>query len=400
MDRSEMTAKVPAVVVGGSLNSLGVVRSLSAGGMRIYLLDTTKLCAAGWSRHCRFIRASGLQGRPLVNELVSLASRLKCRPVLILTRDDSVDTVSRYREILEPLYRFSLPSPSMLEILADKVQFQQLAEREGFEVPRAATLARDTSEELLGTLAPPLILKPADSKLQLHGLVERIVLAESQADARSAAARMLTRAPQIIVQEWIEGPDDAIYFTLFSCDRSSNVLGMFCGRKLVCTPPGIGSTAVCVSAPEVADQLIGQTKRYIKCVSYCGLGSLEFKRSTRTGRFLIVEPTVGRTDWQEEIATLCGTNLPLLAYLAELDSAVLESHSKSGTAVPRSMIWRSSAGYRVSRELRGRGRKLVDGYFRWTDPMPALLYYAVDRFALRVLARLARIAPSVRRLVA
>jgi predicted ATP-grasp superfamily ATP-dependent carboligase len=386
--------------VGGSLNSLGVVRSLSAGGMRIYMLDTTKLCAAGWSRHCSFIRSSGLQGRPLVDELVSLASRLECRPVLILTRDDSVDTVSRYREILEPLYRFSLPSPSMLQTLADKVQFQHLAEREGLEVPRAATLARDTSAEVLGTLVPPMILKPADSKLQLHGLVERIVLAESQADAQSAAAHMLTRAPQIIVQEWIEGPDDAIFFTLFSCDRSGKVLGMFCGRKLVCTSPGIGSTAVCVSAPEVADQLIGRTERYIKCVSYCGLGSLEFKRSTRTGQFLIIEPTVGRTDWQEEIATLCGTNLPLLAYLAELDGAVLQSHSKSGTDLPGPVIWRSSAGYRVSRELRGPGRKLVDGYFRWTDPMPALLYYAGERFAFRVLARLARLASYVRRRVA
>jgi predicted ATP-grasp superfamily ATP-dependent carboligase len=53
-------------------------------------------------------------------------------------------------------------------------------------------------------------------------------------------------------------------------------------------------------------------------VDYFGFGGVEYKRDARDGRFLIIEPTVGRTDWQEEVATLAGVNIPLMAYRHEL----------------------------------------------------------------------------------
>ena len=53
-----------------------------------------------------------------------------------------------------------------------------------------------------------------------------------------------------------------------------------------------------------------------------GVGSLEFKRDRKTVKFMIVEPTVGRTDAQEEIATLCGVNIPLIAYSTALGGTI------------------------------------------------------------------------------
>ena len=74
--RSQKDAQdlTPAVVVGGSLNALGVVRSLSAGAMPIYLLDTTRACAAAWSRHCRFVPIPALEGKALIDALIALAA--------------------------------------------------------------------------------------------------------------------------------------------------------------------------------------------------------------------------------------------------------------------------------------------------------------------------------------
>jgi hypothetical protein len=48
------------------------------------------------------------------------------------------------------------------------------------------------------------------------------------------------------------------------------------------------------------------------------MGSMEYKRDARDGRFYMVEPTVARTDFQEEVATVNGYNLPLAAYCHEL----------------------------------------------------------------------------------
>ncbi len=370
-----MRSPVPAVVVEGTLNGLGVVRSLSRGGMPIYLVSNTARCAARWSRHCRYVRVARLDGREFIDVLVRLGRALDCRPVLILTGDESVNCVSEYRELIEPLFRINLPPHEMVRALADKCLFHQLAEQEGFPVPRSVTLSGSADLARLDELTPPLIMKPADKTLVLNGRVERAVRAATLAEARRAASRMLTHAAAVVVQEWVDGADTEIYFTLFNCDRDGRTVGMFVGRKLVCSPPAIGGTAVCVAAPEVSEQLITLTSQFIDRVGYRGLGSLEFKRDVSSGRFFIIEPTVGRTDWQEEIATICGVNLPLIAYLAELGQPIQAPPER----IP-SVTWRQSFGFRAH----ARGRGVVDGYFRWSDPLPALYHYGYDRLLARL----------------
>jgi predicted ATP-grasp superfamily ATP-dependent carboligase len=76
----------PAVVVGGALTSLGVVRSLVRAGIPVYLVCDTRFCAAGFSRHCRLSRVSDLKGRGLVDGLLSIAGRIGQKAALILSR--------------------------------------------------------------------------------------------------------------------------------------------------------------------------------------------------------------------------------------------------------------------------------------------------------------------------
>ena len=380
-----MLGDIPAVVVGGTLNGLGVIRSLSQGRMPIYVLDSTRRCAASWSRHCTFVQTPSLEGEDLVRTLVDLARHLRSRPVLILTAEQSVSSISMHRERIEPLYRISLPSAPIVEALADKTLFHALGEQAGFALPRAVALRDPTELAGLQGLLPPLIIKPADKLLVLRGVCARAVRAETLRDAERAAVRMLASAPHIIVQEWIDGPDTQILFTLFSCDRRGDLIGAFTGRKLVCSPPGIGNTAVCVAAPEEAAELRAQTLRFIESTRYRGLGSLEFKRDPRTGRALIIEPTVGRTDWQEEIATLCGVNLPLLTYWAEAERPARASMGRS-----ECIAWRSAMEHGVPAALLGPRVRIFDGFFRWDDPLPALYHYGYEALALRLWRRVHR----------
>lgn len=388
----------PVVVVGGTLNSLGVVRSLAGAGIPIHVLATSRACAAGWSRHTHFVSAPSLEGPALVQSLVNLALHLRSRPVLVLTADESVETVSQERERIASLYRFSLPGHEFVQILSDKILFQEFAQREGFPVPRAVALGGVEDLTRLGALTPPLVLKPASKLLVLKGLAARAVRAETLEKAKAAATALLQSAPQVLAQEWIEGADDSLFFTLFSCDRNGRLLGLFTGRKLICSPAAIGSTAVCVPAPEVSEVLADQTRRFISRTQYRGLGSLEFKREQSTGRYLIVEPTVGRTDLQEEIATLCGSNLPLLTYRAEVDEASAGDlpQTPPASASTKEFAWRSSIEYR--RALKTAGISSVDGFFRWSDPMPALYYYGYERGALRVWRRCRRLLSTPRSL--
>jgi D-aspartate ligase len=387
MDGQLTVNGVPAVVVGGNLNGLGVARSLSRGHVRVVVLDTTRRCPAAWSRHCAFRRVPSLEGEALIDALVRLASDLACRPVLILTHDGSVLAVSAFRHRIEPLYRIDLPPAAMVAALADKTQFHALAEEKEFAVPRSRTVQSAADLDRIGELTPPLVLKPADKTWVLCGLVERVMRAATLAQAREAAAQMLTHAPALIVQEWVEGPDTEIFFSLFTCDRAARLAGVFAGRKLVCSPPAVGSTALCVAAPEVADELHRYTRDFVRSVGYKGIGSLEFKRDSRTGRFLIIEPTVARTDWQEEIATLCGVNLPLLTYWTAMEAAAAPAGRGRGTSI----AWRAERHFPVPRHLIAPRTRVIDGYFRWRDPLPAAYYYGYERLALPIWRRTLRL---------
>jgi len=378
MQRRPAETLVPAVVVGGEVNGLGVVRSLGKGGVPIIVADTTLRHAAMWSRFARHCLFEHLFGRPFVEELLALQAKLGARPVLIVTDEMSVHTVSEYRDELSRYYRFSLPAPEMVSALYNKATFQAFAEAHDLPIPRTIIVEREADIAKIADLGMPVIAKPADKRPVHFGQVERINWLDRYDEAAAACRRMLGAAGSLVVQEWIDGPDSGICFALFHCNSESGSRRIFFGRKVAAYPPGLGSTAVCVPAAEEADLLRPLTEKFLDITGYRGLGSLEFKWDARRNRFVIIEPTVGRTDWQEEIATLNGVNLPLIAYRDELGlSAPIEE-------IVDPAAWRHSLLH-LSRAAAVRER-LYDGYFRLDDPLPGLAF-GLD-FALHCARRL------------
>jgi predicted ATP-grasp superfamily ATP-dependent carboligase len=214
------------------------------------------------------------------------------------------------------------------------------------------------------------------------GRVERLSLADTIEDAAATCRRFLKLGATPVVQEWIDGPDGNIYFALFHCGLSPPSRSIFFGRKIAAYPPGVGSTAVCVAAPEGEDLLRPLSERFLDVSQYQGLGSLEYKWDARGRRFVIIEPTVGRTDFQEEIATLNGLNLALIAYCYELGLPMPQQQQVAAAA------WRESfRRIRVRPDFKVR---TYDGYWRVNDPLPVLAY-GVDllvRGSQRLITRL------------
>jgi D-aspartate ligase len=376
----------PAVVVGGTLNSLGVVRSLARAGIPTYLACDTRFCPAGLSRHCTLLRVPDLEGRGLVDGLLSITGRIGEKAVLILSSDLQVIAVSRARAALEAHYFLALPTETMVDVLIDKAKFQAYAEEIGLRVPRAVVLDQGHDEQALDVLSMPVVLKPVDRALVLAG-VERTTRADTCAEARAVARRMRCAASSVVVQEWIDGDDDDIYFTLFVCDGQARIVALFTGRKMMCDPPRVGNTALCVAATEEHQALAAQSQAFVTHSHYHGIGGLEFKRHRRTGQFVVVEPTVGRTDWQEEIATLCGVNIPAIAYRTALGEPV-----ESVGAIDPAVAWRASIRYRAGACALRPGTRIVDGYFRRADPLPGV--YSVAHWWLGASRAARAVLPS------
>jgi D-aspartate ligase len=354
----------PVVVVGGVLTALGVVRSLASAGIPVYLASDTRFCPAGLSRQCTLLRVPDLEAQGLVDGLLSIAGRIGEKAVLILSSDLQVVAVSGARAALEAHYFLALPTETMVDVLMDKAKFQAYAEEIGLPVPRAVVLDEGADEQALDVLSMPVVVKPAD-----HGLApaERTTRADTLAEARAVARRMRCAASSVVVQEWIDGDDDDIYFTLFVCDGQARIVALFTGRKMICEPPLVGSTALCVAATEGHQALAAQTQALVTHSHYHGIGGLEFKRDRRTGQFVVVEPTVGRADWQEEIATLCGVNIPAIAYRTALGEPV-----EPVAAIDAAVAWRASFTYRPRTGTLPPGTRIVDGYFRRADPLPGV----------------------------
>jgi D-aspartate ligase len=373
MRSSHAANSCPAVVIGGELNGLGVCRSLGEGDVSTYVLDPHCYNPAMWSRHATPVKARKLYGPSLLEALKSLQIRLGGRPVLIATDEMALLTISEHRDQLNGLFRFRLPAPSTVMMLHNKAQFHEYALENDFPVPNGEVIRQQSDVRRICRLRYPVFIKPADKRAFHLGTVARLVVAGDCNSAMRIAERSLEAAGEVVVQECIEGPDSGIYFCLFY-RASGGARVMFTGRKLASSPHGVGSTAYCIQARDMAPHLECVTNALLERVDYEGFGGVEYKWDSRRDRFVIIEPTVGRTDWQAEIATLCGTNIPLAGYRNECDLPPVPPEPIKPVVWQGSFVERIKVGINPAKE----GAAIVDGYWRADDPLPALVHYPRD----------------------
>lgn len=382
--------KVPVVVVGSGLNALGVIRSLGRAGVPVTVLASDPEGPAMHTRYARRVACRSTVSDSVIEALVGLGHAFESRgvcPVLFLTQEDTVAVVSRRRDELAPFYRVTLPASRVLMQLMHKDGFRAVAVASGVTVPRTL---RITDAEEIGSLAelqPPLIVKPSFRDPAYASAFQKAYCLDRIDEAQALVRQMLGVLPDVVAQEWIEGGDSDIYFCLQYIRRDGEPAASFVGRKLRSWPPKVGGTASCTVAPD-ALQLSQTTTQFFREAGVVGLASMEYKRDARSGRFFMVEPTVGRTDYQEEVATLNGTNIPLAAYRTELGLSPCLT-----TEQARPCIWRDRTADRQSVMQTGQlniksltaGARVVDALWRPYDPMPAVVL-----LRRRIYARLRR----------
>ncbi|MDO8651350.1 MAG: carboxylate--amine ligase [Undibacterium sp.] len=378
-------SKTPAIVIGGGINALGVVRSLGPAGVPIIVLDTEITSPAMRSRYGRKMLVPALEGLELINCLKILANELPGQAMLFLTEEKTINTVSEQRAQLPPNLLIRLPDHQRLMQLMHKQGFQELAEACAAPIPRTVRLEGLQDLTKLHTLNFPCVLKPSKKNYTYGAHFKKAYKVNSANEVAKLYAEIEPILADMVVQEWIEGSDAEIYFCMQYIGQLGEVIGSFCGRKIRSWPPRIGGTASCTAAWEQASELSETTRAFFQQTGFTGMGSMEYKRDARNGRFFMVEPTVARTDFQEEIATINGCNLVLAAYCYECGIPLEPVHP---VEPPR--IWRDAQADRWSFEegdgvidQPSQSHKIVDSYWRWNDPLPWIDFIS-DRIAQRL----------------
>jgi predicted ATP-grasp superfamily ATP-dependent carboligase len=290
--------------------------------------------------------------------------------------------LSKNRDKLGNNLEINLPSRATVELMMSKTRFLELAQSEGWPMP--TTIRVESLEELrscLHTVRYPCILKPAMKNEKFRQNSPRKAFRLSSESELLECYRMVSQWEQsVVIQEWIEGGDERIAYCLAYYSRASEPLAVFAGQKLRQFPVNWGNTAIAAPAPpEWRDRILELSQHIFEKVRYQGLGSIEYKMRA-DGTPVIMEPTVGRTDWQSEVAVINGVNIPAVAYL---DTATISDLPRVATVPPhklvdgrahRRFLFQSVRDGEMSlgqwfTERRGRKRYMV---WRANDPGPFL----------------------------
>lgn len=245
------------------------------------------------------------------------------KPVLLLSQDNAVEYVATHRDELIKHYAFILPKYNIISRLLDKTLFHTWASNNHVLVPQSRIVENDTSLNLaLKHLNYPVIIKPLvrTEKWDIKFSNAKLIYVDHDKDIEKIPSDIFDLSNRFIVQEWVPGGDEDVYFVLVYIDEKKYCISMT-GKKLMQWPVSSGSTATCISIDDKSLTDLGV--EILKKSGLIGLGSIEFKKHSVTNRYYVIEPTVGRNDYQSYIAPASNINLSLYYVLNCLEYSYL-----------------------------------------------------------------------------
>jgi D-aspartate ligase len=251
--------------------------------------------------------------------MIELAKRIGRKPVLIPSADQFVTAIAEHAAALEPHFIFRRASVATQALLATKKRQYEIADVNGMPVPRTKFVESIEEVRQFASVAQfPCLMKPVHFREwerfpMGHPLLnEKIALADSLSELEASYRLAASLTPAVVLQEIIEGPDDAKLVYLSCYGQGGKRLGYCLVRELRTTPIHFGSASVVepVSDPETE----ALCDSFFQSIGYEGLCELELKRDSRDGRVKLIEANP-RYSVTADAAPYGGVDLGWLHYL-------------------------------------------------------------------------------------
>jgi D-aspartate ligase len=305
----------PAVVVGlDCITGLQTARLLDARGIPVVGLvaDRGHFCAR--TRVPRAIGRAELRGAGLIDALERLAADLPGPAVLFPCTDAAVLAISEAADRLRGPYRFVLPTHDVVIGLMDKVPFAEHALAHDLPIPPTMILrSRTDAVEAAGRLPMPAVIKPGLKTPEwIAGTKAKAIPVRTPTELIETWQRASAWTDVLIAQSWVPGGEDSLFSVNTYHDSSGQPRVAFVARKIRQWPVDTGTSSL---GEEVRNDEVREIAlRLLGSVPYRGLGYVEIKRDAVTGRYLIIEPNIGRPTGRSAIAERGGVELLLSAY--------------------------------------------------------------------------------------
>lgn len=295
---------------------LGVGRSLGRKGISVIGLDFKKDIGF-YSRYINgYICPHPIEEeKDFVEYLLKFGREQKVKPVLFITSDDFLFSISRNRKPLLKYFLINFPEEDIIESILDKFQQYRLAHRVGILVPKTF-FPKNLSEveEIKNELSYPVFIKAQDVNLWRKNISKTIkgFIVMNEFELITKYQMIFNNGSNAIVQEIIKGPDTNHFKICCYISKKGNILLSFTLQKIRQQPIkfGVGAVVQSIHYPE----LMKVGEKFFSEIGYRGVGSAEFKLDERDGKLKLIE--LNPRYWQQNILSeKCGMSFPLIDYL-------------------------------------------------------------------------------------
>ena len=302
--------RAPALVIDvGWVNGLAAIRSLGRAGIPVIAVDHRQSALGFRSRYARPVVSPDPQDEEaFVSFLAGL--EVDAPAPVFATHDEPLNAIARGAEQLGDKFLYPFPPWEVLARIQTKRGQLEAAQAAGVPVPRTAyPVAVEEARAAADDLGYPVLVKPSSTEGFKRRFGRQAFRCETGGQVAVAFADAEPFEP--MVQEIVPGGDEEL-FTLGSyLAADGEALGLFCGRKLRQTPPGVGTCRV--GEAVWVEEVVEQGLEVLRALEHKGLSQVEFKRDRRDGSFKLMEVNPRLWQWHG-LASACGVDLPLIAY--------------------------------------------------------------------------------------
>jgi predicted ATP-grasp superfamily ATP-dependent carboligase len=309
-----------AIVVGGFVNGLGLVRALAARDIRVLVVTTQPYDVAHRSRFCaEHVRLAGVGEHPerLVAVLRARAASHRGWAVVPST-DEGVAALASCWDELSRDFRLAAPTPDVARVLLDKNAMREAAEAVGIACP-ASYGAADPAVLTRDDLRFPVVVKPRRSSGFGERFGGKLFFATNLDELHFAITRVAEAGIAADVHGFIAGSDGDIFTHCTYLDARGEPRGGVTIRKLRQSPARFGVARVAEIAHDPAglrDATIALARR----IGLRGVAVAEFKRDAADGVFRFIEIN-GRSVIYNGLLRRAGLDLAALAWTDYVDAA-------------------------------------------------------------------------------
>lgn len=296
---------IPAIVIGGDYQGLGIIRALGKENIPVYLLDWD-ICIAKSSKYTKkFFRCPNEYNE---EEFIKFLINLGTNGLIYPTTDQVVKIISIHKKELEKLYKIWTPSWDCIKFLYNKKLTYELANKLNIPIPQSYTIT---------TAIFPIIIKPATRGPFYKKTKKKAILVKNKNELNQKYEFVSKIIPEdeIILQEVIPGYTKNL-FSWCVFFKYNKVLAEVLAKRERQHPIDFGRSSTFVKTIKKTKEIedfLSRVYNLLSYINYYGLAEIEFMFDIRDQQYKLLEINPRTWGWHT-LSIRAGVNFPLLLY--------------------------------------------------------------------------------------